>query len=71
MSVEESIQFATTPLETGLRLHYAEQGDLMGGSYRLSPRLLRLMVLLQPRVTLALTRVSCLRARPARTRGLG
>ena len=30
MSVEESIQFATTPLETGLRLHYAEQGDLMG-----------------------------------------
>ena len=30
MSVEESIQFATTPLETGLRLHYAEQGDLTG-----------------------------------------
>src|SRR5919112_4791647 len=30
MSVEESIQFATTHLETGLRLHYAEQGDLMG-----------------------------------------
>jgi non-heme chloroperoxidase len=30
MSVEESIQFATTPLETGLRLHYAEQGDLRG-----------------------------------------
>jgi pimeloyl-ACP methyl ester carboxylesterase len=30
MSVEESIQFATTPLQTGLRLHYAEQGDLTG-----------------------------------------
>jgi non-heme chloroperoxidase len=30
MSVEESIQFATTPLETGLRLHYAEQGDPRG-----------------------------------------
>src|SRR5688572_2987718 len=30
MSVEESIQFATTPLETGLRQHYAEQGDLTG-----------------------------------------
>ena len=30
MSVEQSIQFATTPLKTGLRLHYAEQGDLMG-----------------------------------------
>ena len=30
MSVEESIQFATTPLEPGLRLHYAEQGDLTG-----------------------------------------
>ena len=30
MSVEESIQFATTPLETGLRLHYAEQGDPTG-----------------------------------------
>ena len=30
MSVEQSIQFATTPLETGLRLHYAEQGDLRG-----------------------------------------
>jgi non-heme chloroperoxidase len=30
MSVEESIRFATTPLETGLRLHYAEQGDLTG-----------------------------------------
>jgi non-heme chloroperoxidase len=30
MSVEESIQFATTPLETGLRLHYVEQGDLTG-----------------------------------------
>jgi pimeloyl-ACP methyl ester carboxylesterase len=30
MSVEESIQFATKPLEAGLRLHYAEQGDPMG-----------------------------------------
>jgi non-heme chloroperoxidase len=30
MSVEESIQFATTPLKTGLRLHYAEQGDRTG-----------------------------------------
>src|ERR671914_1159199 len=30
MSVEESIQFATTPLETGLRLYYAEQGDPTG-----------------------------------------
>ena len=30
MSVEESIQFATMPLKTGLRLHYAEQGDLTG-----------------------------------------
>jgi non-heme chloroperoxidase len=30
MPVEESIQFATTPLETGLRLHYAEQGDPTG-----------------------------------------
>jgi len=30
MSVEEGIQFATTPLETGLRLHYAEQGDPTG-----------------------------------------
>jgi non-heme chloroperoxidase len=30
MSVEESIQFATTPLQTGLRLHYAEQGDRTG-----------------------------------------
>src|ERR687897_3813502 len=30
MSVEESIQFATTPIETGLRLHYAEQGDPTG-----------------------------------------
>jgi pimeloyl-ACP methyl ester carboxylesterase len=30
MSVEDSIQFATTPLKTGLRLHYAEQGDLTG-----------------------------------------
>ena len=30
MSVEQSIQFATTPLETGLRLHYAEQGELRG-----------------------------------------
>ena len=30
MSVEESIQFATTPLQTDLRLHYAEQGDRMG-----------------------------------------
>jgi non-heme chloroperoxidase len=30
MSVEESIQFTTTPLQTGLRLHYAEQGDLTG-----------------------------------------
>src|SRR5215210_5785756 len=30
MSVEESIQFATTPLSTGLRLHYAEQGDPTG-----------------------------------------
>ena len=30
MSVEESIQFATKPLEAGLRLHYAEQGDPTG-----------------------------------------
>src|ERR671914_2550815 len=30
MSVEESIQFATMPLKTGLRLHYAEQGDRDG-----------------------------------------
>ena len=30
MSVKDSIQFATTPLKTGLRLHYAEQGDLTG-----------------------------------------
>jgi non-heme chloroperoxidase len=30
MSVEESIQFATKPLEAGPRLHYAEQGDPMG-----------------------------------------
>ena len=30
MSVEQSIQCATTPLETGLRLHYAEQGELRG-----------------------------------------
>jgi non-heme chloroperoxidase len=30
MSVEVSLQFATTPLETGLRLHYAEQGDTSG-----------------------------------------
>jgi non-heme chloroperoxidase len=31
MSVEESIQFATTPrLATGVRLHYAEQGDPAG-----------------------------------------
>jgi non-heme chloroperoxidase len=30
MSVEESIQFTTTPLQTGLTLHYAEQGDLTG-----------------------------------------
>ena len=30
MSVEESIQFATTPLQTGLTLHYAEQGELTG-----------------------------------------
>jgi non-heme chloroperoxidase len=30
MSVEESIQFATKPLEAGPRLHYAEQGDPTG-----------------------------------------
>jgi non-heme chloroperoxidase len=30
MSVEENIQLATTPLSTGLRLHYAERGDLIG-----------------------------------------
>jgi non-heme chloroperoxidase len=31
MSVEESIQFATTPpLSTGVRLHYAERGDRAG-----------------------------------------
>lgn len=27
MSVEDNVQFATTPLSTGPRLHYAEQGD--------------------------------------------
>src|SRR5918998_608119 len=30
MSIEESMRFATTPLLTGPRLHYAEQGDLTG-----------------------------------------
>ena len=30
MSVEENVRFATTPLSTGLRLHYAEQGDPTG-----------------------------------------
>jgi non-heme chloroperoxidase len=30
MSVEEKVQFATTPLSTGPTLHYAQQGDLMG-----------------------------------------
>ena len=30
MSVEEKVQFATTPLSTGPRLHYAEQGDPTG-----------------------------------------
>jgi len=30
MSVEENIQLATTPLSTGVRLHYAERGDPKG-----------------------------------------
>src|ERR687896_1781740 len=30
MSVEQKVQFATTPLSTGPRLHYAEQGDPTG-----------------------------------------
>ena len=30
MSVEEKVQFATTPLSTGPRLHYAERGDPTG-----------------------------------------
>jgi non-heme chloroperoxidase len=30
MSVEESIQFVTTPLATGVQLHYAERGDRRG-----------------------------------------
>ena len=30
MSIEEKVQFATTPLLTGPRLHYAEQGDPTG-----------------------------------------
>ncbi len=30
MSVEEDIRFSTTPLPTGVRLHYAERGDPAG-----------------------------------------
>jgi non-heme chloroperoxidase len=30
MSVDENVRFATTPLSTGVRLHYAEQGDPTG-----------------------------------------
>jgi pimeloyl-ACP methyl ester carboxylesterase len=30
MSVEENVRFATTPLSTGVRLHYAERGDPTG-----------------------------------------
>ena len=30
MSVEQKVQFATTPLSTGPRLHYAERGDPTG-----------------------------------------
>jgi non-heme chloroperoxidase len=30
VSVEENVRFATTPLSTGVRLHYAERGDSTG-----------------------------------------
>src|SRR5918993_3528749 len=30
MSIEQKVQFATTPLSTGVRLHYAQRGDPTG-----------------------------------------
>jgi hypothetical protein len=57
------VELATMCLARGVTLHNAGLGDLTGEA--------RFVVLLWPRVPLALVRVPSLRAHPARTRGLG